>query len=147
MTRGDEPKRTQNTCSTKENCVLNEPSLERPCPRSGLLSAYDTRAMFKTIGVASASGFCWKVNQCSALSISHDDVIKWKHFSRYWPFVRRIHWWPVDSPPNGQWRGALMFALICALMNGWVKNREADYLRCHNAHNDVTVMSRCILFK
>ena len=22
---------------------------------------------------------------------SHDDVIKWKHFPRYWPFVRRIH--------------------------------------------------------
>ena len=21
----------------------------------------------------------------------HDDVIKWKHFPRYWPFVRRIH--------------------------------------------------------
>ena len=23
--------------------------------------------------------------------ISHDDVIKWKHFPRYWPFVREIH--------------------------------------------------------
>ena len=22
---------------------------------------------------------------------SHDDVIKWKHFPRYWPFVRGIH--------------------------------------------------------
>ena len=21
----------------------------------------------------------------------HDDVIRWKHFPRYWPFVRRIH--------------------------------------------------------
>ena len=21
----------------------------------------------------------------------HDDVIKWKHFPRYWPFVRGIH--------------------------------------------------------
>ena len=25
----------------------------------------------------------------------HDGVIKWKHFPRYWPFVRRIHRWPV----------------------------------------------------
>ena len=24
----------------------------------------------------------------------HDDVIKWKHFPRYWPFVRGIHRWP-----------------------------------------------------
>ena len=39
----------------------------------------------------------------------HDDVIKWKHFSRYWPFVRGIHRSPVDSPNKGQWRRALMF--------------------------------------
>ena len=39
----------------------------------------------------------------------HDDVMKWKHFPRYWPFVRAIHWPPVDSRHKGQWRGALMF--------------------------------------
>ena len=37
----------------------------------------------------------------------HDDVIKWKHFPRYyWPFVRGIHRSPVNSPHKGQWRGA-----------------------------------------
>ena len=46
---------------------------------------------------------------------SHDDVIKWKHFPRYWPFVRGIHRSPVDSPHKSQWRGALIFSLICAL--------------------------------
>ena len=40
----------------------------------------------------------------------HDDVIKWKHFPRYWPFVRGIHRSPVNSPHKGQWRGALMFS-------------------------------------
>ena len=30
-------------------------------------------------------------------SLSHDDVMTWKHFLRHWPFVRRIHLWPVDS--------------------------------------------------
>ena len=35
----------------------------------------------------------------------HDDVIKWKHFPRYWPFVRGIHRSPVNSPHNGQQRG------------------------------------------
>ena len=44
----------------------------------------------------------------------HDDVIKWKHFPRYWPFVRVIHRWPGNSPHKGQWRGALMFSLVCA---------------------------------
>ena len=28
----------------------------------------------------------------------HDDVIKWKHFPRYWTFVRGIHRFPVNSP-------------------------------------------------
>ena len=27
----------------------------------------------------------------------HDDVIKWKHFPRYWPFVQGIHRLPVNS--------------------------------------------------
>ena len=47
-------------------------------------------------------------------NILHDDVIKWKHFPCYWPLVRGIHWSPVNSPHKGQWRGALMFSLICA---------------------------------
>ena len=67
----------------------------------------------------------------------HDDVIKWKHFPRYWPFVRE---WPVNFPHKGQWRGALMFSLICAWMNGWVNNREAGDSRRHRAHYDVTAM-------
>ena len=39
----------------------------------------------------------------------HDDVIKWKHFPRYWPFVWGIHRWPVNSPHKGQWRGVWCF--------------------------------------
>ena len=31
-------------------------------------------------------------------SDSDDDVIKWKHFPRYWPFVSGIHRSPVNSP-------------------------------------------------
>ena len=38
----------------------------------------------------------------------HDHVIKWKHFPRYWQFVRGIHRSPVNSPHKGQWCGALM---------------------------------------
>ena len=32
------------------------------------------------------------------LGLSHDDVIKWKHFARYSVFVRGIRWPPVNSP-------------------------------------------------
>ena len=52
---------------------------------------------------------------------NHDDVIKWKHFPRYWPFVRGIHRSPVNSPHKDQWRGSLMFSLICAWINRWVR--------------------------
>ena len=70
----------------------------------------------------------------------HDDVIKWKHFPHYWPFVQGIHRSLVNSPHKGQWRGALMFSLIYAWTNAWVHNCEAGDLRCHHTHYDVTVM-------
>ena len=71
----------------------------------------------------------------------HDDVIKWKHFPRYWPFVRGIHpAVPVNFPRKGHWRGALMYSLICVWINGWVNNRGAGDLRRHRGHYDVIVM-------
>ena len=71
---------------------------------------------------------------------THDDVIKWKHFPRYWPIVRGIHRSPVNSPHEGQWRGALVFSLICVWINDWVNNREAGGLRRYQAHYDVIVI-------
>ena len=75
----------------------------------------------------------------------HDDVIKWKHFPRYWPFVRGIHRSPLNSPHKGQWRGALMFTLICVWINGCVNSREAGDLRRYGAHYDVTVMDHYVI--
>ena len=82
----------------------------------------------------------WISAEKSQASQNHDDVIKWKHFPRYWPFVWGIHWSPVNSPHKGQWRGVLMFTLICARINGWVNNREAGDLRRHGAHYDIIIM-------
>ena len=70
----------------------------------------------------------------------HDEVTHWKHFPRYWPFVRGIHRSLVNSPHKGQWRGTLMFSLIWAWINGWVINGEAGDLRHHRVHYDVIVM-------
>ena len=70
----------------------------------------------------------------------HDDVIKWKHFPCYWPFVRGIHRSPVNSPHKGQWRGASMFTVICVWINGSVSTREAGDLRRYRNHFDVIVM-------
>ena len=72
----------------------------------------------------------------------------------WWPWQNAEPWWrhqmetffallalcagnspvPVNSPHKGQWRGALMFSLICVWINGWVNNREAGDLRRHRGH-------------
>ena len=39
------------------------------------------------------------------IEIFHDDVIKWKHFPRYWPFVRGIHrsrWLPHTKASDAE---------------------------------------------
>ena len=74
-------------------------------------------------------------------SASHDDVIKWKHFPHYWPFVRGVHRSLLDYPHKGHWRRALMlFCLMCTWTNSWANSRDAGYLRHHYAHCDIIVM-------
>ena len=99
-------------CSGRTHCrfTVEDPSVgllgTRPCPQD--LSPF-LQAAFR----------CER-GQCGGI---HDDVIKWKHFPRYWPFVWRIHRSPVNSPHKGQWRGTMMFPLICVGINGWINNR------------------------
>ena len=61
--------------------------------------------------------------------LNHDDIIEWKCFPRYWPFLRGIH----RSVTK-------MFSLICAWTSGWVNNAKVGDLRPHCAHNDITVI-------
>ena len=46
----------------------------------------------------------------------------------------------TDSPHKDQWRGALMFTLICVWINDWVNDHEAADLRRYRTHYDVIVM-------
>ena len=71
----------------------------------------------------------------------------WRHqmekFPFYWPFVRGIHRWPVDSPHKGQWHGAFMFFMMflwfsfCAWTSGWAINRDVSDLIPHQC-NDIS---------
>ena len=71
---------------------------------------------------------------------AHDDVIKWKHFLSYWPFVRGItghRWIPHKKASDAE--------LWCFLWSahwiiGSVNNCEAGEFRCHRAHYDIIVM-------
>ena len=59
-------------------------------------------------------------------------------------------WWhrsPVNSFHTGQWRGALMFSLICDWINAWVNIHEAGDLRRHRTHYDVIVMYCTVLLE
>ena len=106
------------------------------------MKSYSNFSFKKCIWKCQNFGYFIQASMCSGKYNAdfHDEVIKWKHFPRYWPFVRGIHRSSVNSPHKGQWRGAVMFSLICAWINGWVNNREAGVLRRHRAHSDVIVM-------
>ena len=70
----------------------------------------------------------------------------WRHqretFSALLALCMGIHWSPVNSPHKDQWRGDLMFPVICAWTNGRANNRYAGDLGRHRAHYDIAVMRR-----
>ena len=84
-----------------------------------------------------------RLYESNTISTSTLFNIWWRHqmetFSPLLALCAGIHRSPVNSTYKGQWRGALMFSLICAWISGWTNNREAGDLRRHRAHYDVTV--------
>ena len=87
---------------------------------------------FKILTIAYDLAYLW--------GVMHDDVIKWTHFPRYWPFVRGIPLSPVNSPHKGQWRGALMFFFHLRSNKRLSKQWWGGDCRRYRAHYDVTVM-------
>ena len=57
------------------------------------------------------------------------------------PLLRGIHRSPVNSPHKGQWRGALMFSMICSWTIDRINTRDAGDLRRHRTHYDVILMN------
>ena len=72
--------------------------------------------------------------------VLYHDVVKWKYFPRYWPFVRGIHRSPVNSPHTEIW--SFLSASPEKKNNGKVNKADAGDLRRHRAHYDVTVMAQ-----
>ena len=52
---------------------------------------------------------CISLNEAQTIIRVFDDVIRWKLFPRYWPFVRGIHRSPVNSHHKGSVMRTLMF--------------------------------------
>ena len=103
---------------------------------------------------AERTGFFFQTALTSLLVISdnHDDVIKWKHFPRYWPFVWGINRSPVKSPHKGQSRGALMFSLIRMIKRlskqswgWWFETASCSLWRHCNEFVDLTHLPQMIV--
>ena len=62
---------------------------------------------------------------------THDDVIKWKPFPHYWPFMLLAH---REIPAQRPVTRIFKFSLICPWTNGWVNNRNTGDLRHHYAN-------------
>ena len=71
------------------------------------------------------------------LHVTQDDVIKWKHFSRYWPFVRGIHRSPVIPHTKASdaelwcflWMNALNERLSKQSWGWWLQTPSGTLLR------------------
>ena len=93
-----------------------------------------------------------KVTECShmfslyvmLLSTISCNILWWRHqmetFSALLAFVRGVHRIPVTKASDADL--CLMFSLICAWINCWIKKRVAGDQRRHRAHCDATVMFR-----
>ena len=68
----------------------------------------------------------------------HDDVIKWKHFPCYWPFVWEIHRSPRTKAIDSELWCFRWSAPEQPVLSGWVSNRDGGDLT--SAYYDVTVM-------
>ena len=57
--------------------------------------------------------------------INNDDVIKWKHFPLYWPYVRGIHHSPVRGEFTAQRRVTRSFGVFFDLrLNKWLSKQS-----------------------
>ena len=97
----------------------------------------------------------FKINRAFAdgLTLQYLRTVSWwRHqmetFPRYWPFVRGIHWSPVNSPQKVQWRWVFMFYLICTWTNSLANNGDAgDSLQWHHNERDgVSIISLTIVY-
>ena len=97
----------------------------------------------KTFVADSSHGLAHSLQGC--ITVTAPLPVWWRHqmetFSALLALSEGNHRSPVNSPHKGQWRGALMFSLIRAWINGWTNNQDAGDLSRHFTHYDVTAMS------
>ena len=83
----------------------------------------------------------------AAQLLPHDDIIKWKHFPHYWPFVRGIHRSPVNSPQRPVMRSFDVFfdLHLNKRLSKWSWDWWFETLSCPRHCNEL-VPSKAALF-
>ena len=87
------------------------------------------------------------------IDVYHDDVIKWKHFPRYWPFVRGIHRSPVNSQHKGQRRFDVFFYLRLNKRSSkqswgwWFETLSSPLWRHSNNYHNHSTSSRTVIMR
>ena len=133
---------------TMKHMILTSPRLRWCCPgMCKILKRFDnceiSHGLAKFCQILDSNKFHVDIQYHNSPLATHNTMTSSNgSIPRYWPFVRGMHWSPVNSPHKGQWREALMFSLICVWTNSWANNGDVGDLRCHRAHYDVIVMDR-----
>ena len=135
-----------NSAAILSACTLATWTVDNLWHLTIFLRTQDSDRWIKKVPDDSDGCFSWFGEMISSLpsrvarqhTLRHDDVIKWRHFPRYWPFVRGIHRWiPLTKASDAELWCFLWSALQYTVV---ANNREAGDSRRHRAHYDVTVM-------
>ena len=82
-------------------------------------------------------------NSFNNISVDEVNALKWPLASphkgktktvHHWPFVRGIHWSPVDSPHKGPVMYSFGVYFVVTQTSSWTKSQVAGHLRCLNNH-------------
>ena len=75
----------------------------------------------------------------------HEDVVSWKRFPHYWPFVRGIHRWPVNSPRKGPVMRIVDAYFVVIVENFWTNHRVVGNTMKNNMSLDIHVQTNASL--
>ena len=93
--------------SRNETLYENEPHAvwkDLSCVNNFMSSVTRRRVLYGTLDITLDTSILIESTWCLLMvwgSFSHNDVIKWRHFPRYWPFVRGIHRWIPHTKASG----------------------------------------------
>ena len=58
---------------------------------------------------------------------ANHNAMAWKHFRHYWPFVKGIYQWPMDSPHKWSVMCSIDVSLLLAWTKRWKNSRSCPW--------------------